>query len=141
MDELHSILADHRPKYREPSHDPKQTGQIPTASVSEIPDVFFDDVLVKFRLTRVEILVFMYIYRRVWCKSNLHKAYGISPLLSYAQMAKDMALSLEDNQTALRHLEEYGLVSTIRSGQYFVRQYFTKELDTFFQKNYDDFEV
>jgi len=141
MDELQAILADHRPKYREVHHDPKNTGQIPVASTAEIPDVFFDDVLVKFKLTRVEIVVIMYVYRRIWCRPNLHKAYGISPLLSYAQMAKDMGLSAEENQNALHKLQEFGLLNIIRPGQYFIRQYFTKELDDFYHKNYDDFEV
>ena len=56
-------------------------------------------------------------------------------------MGKDIATPLEDCQNALRKLEEYALISVIRPGQYFVRQYFTRELDTYFQKNYDDFEV
>ena len=83
MDELQAILADHRPKYRESQPDPKNSGQVPVASVSEIPDVFFDEILVKFRLSRTETLVMMYIYRKVWCKPNLYRAYGISPLFSY----------------------------------------------------------
>ncbi len=141
MDELQAILADHRPKFREPQHDPKGTGQIPVASCSEIPDVFFDDVLVSFRLSRIEIVVLMYVYRRIWCRPNLHRAYGISPLLSYQQMTKDMGLTAEENQHALLKLQEYGLIQVIRAGQYFVRQYFTKELDEYFYKNYDDFEV
>ena len=141
MDELQAILADHRPRFRESHHDPKGTGQTPVASVSEIPDIFFDDILVKFRLSRIEIVVLMYIYRRVWCWPNLHKAYGISPLLSYQQMSKDMGITPEENQAALLKLQEFGLIQIMRAGQYFVRQYFTKELDDYYQKNYDDFEV
>ena len=38
-------------------------------------------------------------------------------------------------------LEELGFISTIRSGQYFVRRYFTKENDEKFGQTYDDFEV
>ena len=47
----------------------------------------------------------------------------------------------ENIYQALRKVEEYGFISTIRSGQYFVRKYFTKDYDEKFGQTYDDFEV
>jgi DNA-binding transcriptional regulator YhcF (GntR family) len=56
-------------------------------------------------------------------------------------MAKSLNLAMEDIYHALRKVEEYGFISTIRSGQYFVRKYFTIEIDESFKQTYDDFEV
>ena len=40
---------------------------------------------------------------------------------------------------SIRHLESYGLIETIRSGQYFVRKYFTEENDLKYGQDYDHF--
>ena len=56
-------------------------------------------------------------------------------------MAKQLKLSIEEIYQALRKLEELGFIGTIRSGQYFVRKYFTKDNDEKFGQTYDDFEV
>lgn len=148
MVDIHTIIADHTPRKRrdlsdvEASETAKSTGSnivIPT--ISEIPDIFFDDILVELKLGRVEIMVIMYLYRRVWCRPNLYKVHGISQLLSHTEMAKSLHLSIEDIYQALRKLEHTGFISTVRSGQYFVRKYFTREWDEKYGQTYDDFEI
>jgi predicted transcriptional regulator of viral defense system len=83
----------------------------------------------------------MYLYRKVWCKPNLYKVYGISQILSHEEMAKTLDLRIEEIYASLRRIEEYGFISTIRSGQYFVRKYFTRENDERFIQTYDDFDI
>lgn len=140
MVDLHSILSDHRSRRNAPSKlGDDKTRSIP--SVSEIPDIFFDQVLVDYKLTRIEIVLLMYLYRRVWCRPNLHKVHGISPLLSLKEMETFLKVSIEDIFNGLQKLEGFGFISTIRSGQYFVRKYFTKENDEEFGQTYDDFEL
>ncbi|MBT3584076.1 MAG: hypothetical protein HN509_04160 [Halobacteriovoraceae bacterium] len=143
MDDLHRILADHRSKNPKEEGRPeikRQEGLV-TATISEIPDLFFDDVLVSYKLTRIEVMILMYLYRRVWCRPNLYKVYGISQLLSHTEMSKNLCLSIEEIYQGLRKIEEYSFISTIRSGQYFVRKYFTKDLDEKYAQTYDDFEI
>lgn len=108
---------------------------------SDIPDVFFDQVIVEIRLSRIEILVLMYLYRRVWCRPNLFSLHGISPMLSLAEMANSLKIELQEVHASIRSLEKLGFLKTIRSGQYFVRKYFLKDLDERFDQTYDDFEV
>ncbi len=141
MVDLHTILADHRSKKNHRRVESDVDSRLNTASSSDIPDLFFDQILVQYKLSRVEIMVLMYLYRQVWCRTNLYKIYGISQLLSHTEMAKSLNASLDDVYHALRKLEEYGFINTVRSGQYFVRKYFTKELDEFFIQTYDDFEI
>jgi DNA-binding MarR family transcriptional regulator len=139
MVDLHSILATHKNK----DEDSKLAVQTdaPSAELSEIPDVFFDSVLVEYKLSRLEILVLMYLYRKVWCRPNLYKQHGISQLLSLTDMVKQVDVRIEDVHQALRKLENFGFITTIRVGQYFVRRYFTKELDNFFAQTYDEFDI
>lgn len=144
MVDIHSILADHRSKTKPDDADGIETGGRnfelgPTSS--EIPDVFFDKIIVDYKLSRVEILVLMYIYRRVWCLPNLHRSHGISQMMSHTEMAKNLGLGIEDIYSSLRKLEEYDFIRTIRAGQYFSRRFFSKEMDTNFQQTYDDFEI
>ncbi len=142
MVDLQSILAEHRSKKKGESSNEKSGGGIllePTTS--EIPDVFFDKIIVDFKLSRIEILVLMYIYRRVWCFPNLHRSHGISQMMSHTEMAKNLGLAIEDVYSALRKLEEYDMIKTIRAGQYFSRRFFSKELDEVFEQTYDDFEI
>lgn len=143
MVDLRTILDTHRSrldtKAKNVAGTEAEEKHAPT--VSEIPDVFFDQVLIDFKLTRVEVMVLMYLYRRVWCKANLYKEYGISQLLSLTEMGKNLNMPMENVYQALRKIEEYGFISTIRSGQYFVRKYFTRKLDESFEQNYDEFEV
>lgn len=149
MDDLRTIIQDHRSKSVSKDDAKKdelsaQSAQaqtdLPYASSSEIPDIFFDEILLAFKLNRVEIMVMMYLYRRVWCRANLYKEYGISQILSHTEMSKTLNVEIEQIYQALRKIEEYGFISTIRSGQYFVRKYFTKENDEIFGQNYNDFE-
>jgi len=142
MVDLQSILAEHRSKKKLGNVNDKGGGAAQLeASVSEIPDVFFDKIIVDHKLTRIEILVLMYIYRRVWCFPNLHRAHGISQLMSHTEMAKNLGIVIEDVYSALRKLEEYDMIKTIRAGQYFSRRFFTKEIDDIFEQKYDDFEI
>lgn len=142
MVDLQSILAEHRSKKKESnSNDLGGGGTLQAPSASEIPDIFFDKIIVDFKLNRIEILVLMYIYRRVWCFPNLHRSHGISQLMSHTEMAKNLSLAIEDIYSALRKLEEYDMIRTIRAGQYFSRRFFSKEMDEAFSQNYDDFEL
>jgi hypothetical protein len=142
MDELKSILTEHRPKTKPVEiHGKGGDSSEVVAHSSEIPDVFFDHVIVDYKLSRIEILVLMYIYRRVWSFPNLHRSHGISQMMSHTEMAKNLGLVIEDVYSALRKLEEYDFIRTIRAGQYFSRRYFTKELDNSYSQNYDDFEI
>jgi DNA-binding transcriptional ArsR family regulator len=162
MVDIHTILADHRSKKKNEgtAHLKDQSLQDESlsskdslkmvgvnrprpsvaATSSEIPDLFFDKILVEFKLPRIEIMVLMYVYRQVWCRPNLYKIHGISQLLSYTEMGKVLHLEIEEIYQALRRLEEHGFVATVRSGQYFVRRYFTQDLDSEFGQTYDDFD-
>lgn len=142
MVDLKSILAEHRSKAKINSVHGKGGDNVDhSPHSSEIPDVFFDQVIVDYKLSRIEILVLMYIYRRVWSFPNLHRSHGISQMMSHTEMAKNLGLVIEDVYSALRKLEEYDFIRTIRAGQYFSRRYFTKALDEQYGQNYDDFEI
>ncbi len=139
--DLHAILQDHRSKKKELVKDSvSEAPQDIGATLSEIPDVFFDQILVDFKLSRIEIMVIMYLYRQVWCRPNLYRTYGISPLLSHTEMAKTLHLTLEDIYHALVKLETFQFISTIRSGQYFVRKFFLKDNDAKYGITYDNFD-
>ena len=142
MVDIHSILADHRSKGKsEDQHEIGGRSHEHGPSTSEIPDIFFDKIIVDYKLSRMEILVLMYIYRRVWCFPNLHRSHGISQMMSHTEMAKNLGLAIEDIYSSLRKLEEYDFIRTIRAGQYFSRRFFSKDLDTAFDQTYDDFEI
>jgi hypothetical protein len=141
MVDLQSILAEHRSKKKTENSSDKGGGNLNTPSTSEIPDVFFDKIIVDYKLSRIEILVLMYIYRRVWCFPNLHRSHGISQMMSHTEMAKNLGIAIEDVYSALRKLEEYDMIKTIRAGQYFARRFFSKEMDESFEQRYDDFEI
>ena len=141
MVDLHSILAEHRTKGKADEHHEVGDNHEHGPSTSEILDIFFDKIIVDYKLSRMEILVLMYIYRRVWCFPNLHRSHGISQMMSHTEMAKNLGLAIEDIYSALRKLEEYDFIRTIRAGQYFSRRFFSKELDTSFDQTYDDFEI
>ena len=142
MVDTHTVLPRRRPK--RPSHGNQETAHAKdhgNPTTSEIPDLFFDEVLTHFNLSRIEIVVLMYLYRHVWCRPNLYKEYGISQLFNHGEMAHRLGLSLKDIQKALKQLEAYNFITTIRSGQYFVRKYFSKENDEKFGRFYDDFNL
>lgn len=141
MVDLKSILAEHRSKIVLDNSSNKNGSPALNPTSSEIPDVFFDKIIVDYKLNRMEILVLMYIYRRVWCFPNLHRSHGISQMMSHTEMAKNMGLAIEDVYSALRKLEEYDMIRTIRAGQYFSRRFFSKEMDALFEQTYDDFDI
>jgi hypothetical protein len=139
MDELHSILIKHHAKAKKPEGDESPASHSKAPTTSEIPDIFFDDILRKFKLTRLEIQVLMYFYRLVWCKPNLHAKYGLTDLISYAEVSKNIGISSEELINSIQHLESYGFMQTVRAGQYMVHKYFTKEYDQIYNQNYDEF--
>ena len=139
MVDIHSIIAGHQP--RRTGSEPKRVPTGESATFSQIPDLFFDQILVDYKLNRIEIITLMYLYRRVWCRPNLYKEFGISPLLSHTEMASRLNLNMEETYQALRKLEQLQFITTIRSGQYFVRKFFTRENDEKYGQNYDDFEI
>ena len=142
MIDLHTILKDHEPRRRSSNDsDPIHSIQNKIPTTSEIPDLFFDEILVEYKLNRIEIMLLMYLYRKVWSKPNLYREFGISQLLSHSEMALHLGLTIDEIYNALRKVEEFGFIATIRSGQYFVRKYFTKENDELYGQTYDDFEV
>lgn len=139
MDDLASILASHQFKgYRKQQRNDAEI-QEKRPIFSEIPDIFFDEILVSYKLGRTEILVLMYFYRKIWCRPNLYQSYGIGPLLSLREVALHLKLEMLDVQSALQKLENLGLIETIRSGQYFIRKYFTENHDLLYGQSYDDF--
>lgn len=141
MEDIRSVLSQfHTKKKRESAAVSKsEVGPQDLPQTSEIPDLFFDIILQKFKLTRQEITLLMYLYRQVWCKPNLYKSHGIGPLNSYSDLSTALHFSSEELGHHLRSLENYGFVETVRSGQYFVRRYFTEELDHQFGQDYNDF--
>ncbi len=141
MEDIRSILSQFHSKKKNKESDVQKSGTGPHAepSTSEIPDIFFDEILNKVKLTRPEISVLMFLYRQVWCRPNLYKSHGIGPLNSYSEMATYLHITLEELAMNIRSLETYGFIETVRSGQYFVRKYFTEPLDIKFGQDYDQF--
>ena len=139
MVDLHSILASHKQKGVTEEASESTPPNFPTAS--EIPDVFFDSILIDYKLSRVDIVVLIYLYRKVWCRPNLYQKHGISQLMSLTDMVNQLDTKIEDVHNCIRKLENFGFISTIRVGQYFVRKFFSKELDDFYGQTYDDFDV
>ena len=141
MEDIRSILSQYHSKKTRKESDVQKSGVNPVAdaSTSEIPDLFFDEVLYKFKLTRPEITLLMFLYRQVWCRPNLYKPHGIGPLNSYNDMATSLHFSNEELAFCLRSLETYGLIEIVRAGQYFVRKYFTEASDLKYGQDYDQF--
>jgi len=140
MEDIRSVLSQFHSKKRD-TKDVAKSGVGPhnQASTSEIPDLFFDEILHKFKLNRMEIVLLMFLYRQVWCRPNLYRSHGIGPLNSYADLGLSLGLTHEELVHNLRALESYGFIETVRSGQYFVRKFFTEELDVKYGQNYDEF--
>lgn len=135
MDDIQSILS---------THPPTQSGKKPVkaerkASMSAIPDIFFDEILVRVALTRVEVLTLMYLYRITWCKPNLHKKYGITPMIEHSELCLALSITNDVLYQTLRKLEGFGFIETIHSGQYFVRKFFSVENDLKYGQTYDNF--
>ena len=140
MEDIRSILSQfNSKKKRDKDVQKSHLGPVDQALTSEIPDLFFDVILQRFKLNRSEISLLMFLYRQVWSRPNLYKSHGIGPLNSYAEMASVLGLSQEELGHNMRTLENYGFIETIRAGQYFVRKYFTEELDAKYGQDYDHF--
>ncbi len=124
-----------------PSQDGKNSsgGRI-APTISEIPNLFFDEILVDYKLNRDEMLILIYLYRYIWCRANNYKDYGISPVLSHGELSRVLKIPIENVYDSIKRLEDYQLISTIRSGQYFIRKYFTKINDERFGQSYNEFE-
>jgi hypothetical protein len=141
MTDIRSVLSQFHSKKKQDKSNIQGNGGGPfsEAPSSEIPDVFFDDILYQFKLSRPEITVLMFLYRQIWCRPNLYRPHGIGPLNSYAEMANFLHMTTEELALNVRSLERYGLIETVRAGQYFVRKYFTESLDVRHGQDYDEF--
>jgi hypothetical protein len=137
MEDIRSVLTKFPEKNKQDHKDSSHFDQVPTPTVSEIPDVFFDVVLTKLKLSRQEITTLMYLYRYTWCRPNLYRSHGIGPIHSYSEMSRDLFLSQDELIQILRHLETLGLLQTIRAGQYFIRKYFIEDLDLRYGQTYE----
>ena len=139
MVDLQSILQSHKGKDGDAEVSSHAPDQKPT--LSPIPDIFFDRVLVEYKLSRVDVLILIYLYRRVYCRPNMYQQHGISQLLSLTDMVNQLEVGLDEIHNCVRKLEKFGFISTIRVGQYFVRRFFTREYDEMYCQTYDDFDV
>ncbi|HXH73620.1 MAG TPA: hypothetical protein VNJ08_01545 [Bacteriovoracaceae bacterium] len=139
MEDIRSVLSQFNKKKQEKNVEKSVVGPPDLASTSEIPDLFFDNILHSFKLTRSEILLLMYLYRQVWCRPNLYRSHGIGPLNSYADLSLILGLSSDELVHHMHSLENYGFIETVRSGQYFVRKFFTEEFDAKYGQDYDQF--
>ncbi len=137
MSSLQKILVSHKTQKRGVESDFKRKKDFNTTS--EIPDIFFDEILVDFKLSRIEILIFLYLYRKIWISSNLSRDYGVSPLIDTKTLEKLYRLDHKEVLSALQALEKHGLLETIRPNQYFIRRFFTAENDKLCGQSYDDF--
>ncbi len=141
MEDIRSVLSQFHSKKKRNQDDVQKSGVRPhdQASSSEIPDLFFDEILNNYKLTRSEITLLMFLYRQVWCRPNLYKSHGIGPLNSYADICTFLHFTHEELTHHLRALEKYGFIETVRSGQYFVRKFFTEAFDSKYGQDYDQF--
>lgn len=140
MEDIRSVLSQFNAKKKRDNETHKSgTGPVGQASTSEIPDVFFDNVLHQHKLNRQEIILLMFLYRQVWCRPNLYKSHGIGPLNSYVELSTNLSFTIDELGHTIRSLEKFGLIETVRAGQYFVRKYFTEALDSHYGQNYDEF--
>lgn len=138
MENIKDILShyDNRLRKDEDTDSPPKKLH-PTSS--EIPDLFFDDIIIRFKLSRSEIALLMYLYRVVWCRPNLYREFGIAPIQSTEELALKLELTRDEYHKVVTSLARHGFVEVIRAGQYFVRKYFTEEYDRQFGHTYSDF--
>ncbi len=124
-------------KTEEDAKAPAREAVLETPTMSEIPDIFFDEILPTVKLTRSEIALLMLLYRQVWCRPNLYSGHGIGPLNAYHDLARLLNVSQDDIIHGVRSLEGHGFIQTIRAGQYFVRKFFTEANDTKYAQQYE----
>lgn len=138
MEDIRSILSMYKSKEQKDDNSaPERELVTEKPTLSEIPDVFFDEILPQFKLTRTEISLLMLLYRQVWCRPNLYRAHGIGPLNAYFDLARLLHVSQDDVIHSIRSLESHGFIATIRAGQYFVRKFFTEENDAKYGQHYE----
>ena len=136
MEDVRSVLSQFKGKFTKDGAQ-NSGGRPPT--LSSIPDLFFDEILLKFKLSRIEILVLMYLYRQVWTKTNLNKKFGIGPINSFKEMSLSLHFDQKEVVDSIHSLERHGLIQTVRVGQYFVRKFFTEDFDLKYGQSYDEF--
>ena len=140
MSEIQRVLESFPPKgLTSDSSQSNKEAELNSPTFSEIPDMFFDNILTEFKLSRLDIQALLYLYRQVWCLPNLYRKYGIGQLNNLKDLADVFGSDFNSLQNSLQKLESYQFISTIRLGQYFVRRFFTPEWDYYFSQNYDDF--
>jgi DNA-binding MarR family transcriptional regulator len=105
----------------------------------KLPTILFDKVLLEHKLTRIELMVLICLYRRVWSVPNINKKHGISEVLSHKEIINELQIDSHELYHSIRKIETLGFIETIRAGQYFVRKYFTKQNDSDNGQTYDDF--
>lgn len=138
MEDIRSLLSMYRSRSGKETPAGVQRSVVPEIpTLSEIPDVFFDEILPQVKLTRTETALLMLLYRQVWCRPNLYRSHGIGPLNSYQELARLLHVGQEEVIHSLRALENHGFIQAIRSGQYFVRKFFTEENDVKYGHTYE----
>ena len=136
--DIHSVLQNHLVKQTVENSFPEEKKDS-LVSESLIPDVFFDDILSQYKLNRMEIMLMMFLYRKTWCGEQPYQKYGVSPAITHTEMAKIQGLEREDVYRVMRKLEFLALIEPVRNGQYFVRRYFTENLDEKYGQIYKQF--
>jgi hypothetical protein len=142
MEDIRSVLETYRSRRKE---DPKEELSVAKElpSTSEIPDLFFDKIIIDYKMSRQEIATLMYLYRIVWCRPNANQlskhAQGISEMISLEKMGNQLSLTFDELYRCIHKLESFGFIEVIRSGQYFVRKYFTQAYDIEFGIHYENF--
>ncbi|MBL7664746.1 MAG: hypothetical protein JNM93_06400 [Bacteriovoracaceae bacterium] len=137
MQDIRQIIQKHRSKKTDLTVGPQKKPK--TATISEIPDLFFDEILVNYKLTRIEILTLMYLYRMVYCRPNIYEEHGVSPIFKLSEMAITFQVEEMELRKSIYTLENFRFIETIREGQYFVRKYFTEDNDKAYGQSYDSF--
>lgn len=138
MEDIRSVLSMYKSKNKtDQDKEPAAAVEPEIPTLSEIPDVFFDEILPHFKLSRSEISVLMFLYRQVWCRPNLYRDHGIGPLNSYADICRLLHMQQGELINALKNLESHKLVLAVRAGQYFVRKFFTEEFDDKYAQHYE----
>jgi len=138
MEDIRSVLSlFHSKKSHESKRTPESLSSTSElATYSEIPDLFFDVILRDYKLNRHEITLFLFLYRQIWCRPSPYKEHGIGPLNSYSDIALKMGLSTDEVVTTVKNLEKYGLLESVRVGQYFIRKFITQEYDEIYGQTY-----
>ena len=138
MEDIRSILSMYKSRQKGGDDSfPSREALVETPTLSEIPDIFFDEILPHLKLSRGETVLLMLLYRQVWCRANLYRSHGIGPLNAYHELARLLNMSQDDVIHAVHSLEGHGFISTIRAGQYFVRKFFTEENDAKYGQHYE----